>query len=383
MDPQDFLPSFDALADRSKGGIDPAMVELNALGPMVLPSLLQHLTDARPTQIRLNYGPDSLTLLCDYDPRWRRALRVRHQRDVNQQVRNSLGVKERQINEYTVKVGDLCLDLVGRIVNRDLHVLSNMCVNSAVENPILAERIRSDWGGITRQELFRSLEVDSDPEIEGWNADSVARLVAFFPREGTHIACRLLSLPIYGGHNEVYRLADQLLQEDSKPRWQLLIRDFESIHGNQVTKTIPYWLWWEATKPDSDEMRRKRNCTRIIETLFPRFDPLEPHSTVIDAGALHSIVRSLQFFHSSALDKAVAEAFLRASRGSHRFRLYRYLDLLAIATYRRLAHTRLASASESYLRKRIAMIKANASPVDSAYLPNIVLALDGKPGGDF
>jgi hypothetical protein len=66
---------------------------------------------------------------------------------------------------YTVKVGDVCYVLIGQIVNRQLLAVryqpsAGLVVNSPIEAPVLAEKVREDWGHADVETLRASLLAD-------------------------------------------------------------------------------------------------------------------------------------------------------------------------------------------------------------------------------
>jgi hypothetical protein len=78
---------------------------------------------------------------------------------------------------YTVKVGDICYVLIGQIVNRQLVVVryqptAGLIVNSPIEAPGLAEKVRGDWGNANAEVLKASLleDIHGTNRPEGMNA---------------------------------------------------------------------------------------------------------------------------------------------------------------------------------------------------------------------
>jgi len=66
---------------------------------------------------------------------------------------------------YTVKVADVCYVLIGQIVNRQLLAVryqpsGGLIVNSPIEAPSLAEKVRNDWGKADAETLRQSLLED-------------------------------------------------------------------------------------------------------------------------------------------------------------------------------------------------------------------------------
>jgi len=66
---------------------------------------------------------------------------------------------------YTVKVADVCYVLIGQIVNRQLLAVryqpsGGLVVNSPIEAPVLAEKVKNDWGNADAEILKQSLLAD-------------------------------------------------------------------------------------------------------------------------------------------------------------------------------------------------------------------------------
>jgi hypothetical protein len=143
--------------------VPPQMSELVRRGSSALPELIKHLDDKRPTKLEVGnkqsgseVGVDSFSFMYfsdEYDsrkPNWIRGPR--------QMERDFTG-------RYTVKVADVCYVLIGQIVNRQLLAVryqpsGGLVVNSPIEAPILAEKVRKDWGSADAETLRRSLLAD-------------------------------------------------------------------------------------------------------------------------------------------------------------------------------------------------------------------------------
>jgi hypothetical protein len=149
-----------------------AMRELVRRGPLALAELVRHVDDKRPTKLQIgniNAGTRprqvgvsvfSFTYFSDeYDPRVRsRAEQIAAQRGRARMEKNFSG-------GYTVKVGDICFVLIGQIVNRRMLAVryqpsGGLVVNSPVEFPPLAEKVRADWRDAGAELLQSSLLAD-------------------------------------------------------------------------------------------------------------------------------------------------------------------------------------------------------------------------------
>ena len=152
--------------------VPPQMRELVRRGPRALPDLIRHLDDRRPTSLAVGnkdsaspshqVGVDffMFTVFSDeYDPRLRRSF------SEEELGRGRLLLERKFQGRYTVKVGDVCFVLIGQIVNRQLLAVryqasAGLVVNSPIETPELAEKVRNDWGKGNVEMLKASLLAD-------------------------------------------------------------------------------------------------------------------------------------------------------------------------------------------------------------------------------
>jgi hypothetical protein len=156
--------------------VPPPMLELVRRGPLALPELVKHVGDKRPTKLQVgNKDSDSSTHQVgvdyfwwtafgeEYDPRLRNVLT---EEELKSQPRKSdLPAWKNFQGRYTVKVGDVCYVLIGQIVSRHLLAVryqpsAGLVVNSPIETPALAEKVRRDWGNADAEMLKASLLTD-------------------------------------------------------------------------------------------------------------------------------------------------------------------------------------------------------------------------------
>jgi hypothetical protein len=148
------------------------MSELVRRGPLALPELIKHLDDRRPTKLAVGSDePPSLSpqvgvnffmfmyFSDEYDPR------LPHWFDKTELKREPGPMEKHFHGRYTVRVGDVCYVLIGQIVNRRLLAVryqpsAGLVVNSAIEAPVLVEKVRNDWGSADAEMLKASLLAD-------------------------------------------------------------------------------------------------------------------------------------------------------------------------------------------------------------------------------
>jgi hypothetical protein len=163
----------------------PAMREIVRRGASALPALLAHLDDRRPTKMRVGEDVPQIQTFGgqffsdEYDARGLRSKRDDCTDD---------GKCRSFDHPYTIKVGDVCEVLIGQIVNRGLAAAryqpsSLVYVNSPIETPSLAERLRKDWGGLDAKAHEASLLSDlrSRDELDRYR-DALIRLRFYCPK---------------------------------------------------------------------------------------------------------------------------------------------------------------------------------------------------------
>jgi hypothetical protein len=154
----------------------PAMKEIVEMGVDALPDLLNHLSDDRKTRLVVGgkkvFGVNWFSN--EYDPR-------------RGQPKFDTGDAEthKYVDEYTIRVGDLCYVAIGQIVNRRLYAIRyqpTLClvINSPVESPPLAEAVRKDWGKLTRNE-HRKMLLRESREKSHRAEPALTRLRFYYP----------------------------------------------------------------------------------------------------------------------------------------------------------------------------------------------------------
>jgi hypothetical protein len=143
--------------------VPPQMSELVRRGSAALPELINHLDDKRPTNLEVGNKPSGSQVGVDafafmyfsneYDsrkPGW---------------IRGTRYMEKDFSGTYTVKVADVCYVLIGQIVNRHLLAVryqpsGGLVVNSPIEAPVLAKRVRAEWSKADSETLRTSLLED-------------------------------------------------------------------------------------------------------------------------------------------------------------------------------------------------------------------------------
>lgn len=195
-----------------------ALRQLVAAGPETLPFLLAALGDKRPTKLCLEHSggfgamwlsdeiwgnpasPTESRIIGEWHPFENAAFRGRRPQPF----------KEKLVDSYTVKVGDMCFVALGQIVGRPYRAVryqptANIVVNSPTEDGDLRRVVRAIWASDQpSQRLLESLLADYCTECvwsggkmpEGWHmaadlhAAAAMRLLFYFPRETADMIAR-------------------------------------------------------------------------------------------------------------------------------------------------------------------------------------------------
>lgn len=240
----------------------PELRELVRRGAAALPTLLEHVSDARPTRLvfaaphpRQPGAQRTVTFSDVYDSR---SLPDQVAGGVNIRALVSSPVAQ----SYVVKVGDLCYLAVGQIVNRRLFVFSNTnaafdghgrytagavwgaapfsfrFVDSPVATPALAAAVRADWHGVDGRGLADSLRRDA--AAGRGTGGALCRLLAYDPAAGidaVHAAIqRVLAAP---GEANFWSI-DQTISAVSAYWWDGLRADLEALGRRAIRQDRRY-----------------------------------------------------------------------------------------------------------------------------------------------
>jgi len=149
--------------------VPPQMIELVQRGPLALPELIKHLDDRRATRLEVGNKPSGrqvgvnafafMYFSDEYDPR------VPHWFSEEEWKSGPRPMEKSFEGRYTVKVGDVCYVLIGQIVSRRLLAVryqpsAGLVINSPIEAPVLAEKVKGDWGSADAEMVKVSLLSD-------------------------------------------------------------------------------------------------------------------------------------------------------------------------------------------------------------------------------
>ena len=157
----------------------PEMRELARRGVIVLPQLIAHLDDKRPTKLTIGNDFFMFRYFSDeYDPKIRPKKGQRYPRK---------NLENHFDGAYTVKIGEVCYALIGQIVNRSLTPVryqpsSGLVINSPIETPALIDRVKKDWSGLNVATHKISLITDAQSGNDLWAfGPALVRLRFYYP----------------------------------------------------------------------------------------------------------------------------------------------------------------------------------------------------------
>ena len=157
----------------------PAMRELARRGPQVIPHLISHLDDRRPTKLTIGKAFFTFRYFSDeYDPKNPPKRGPAYPRGT---------MKKHFEGGYTVRVGDVCYAIIGQIVGRELTAVryqptAGLVINSPIEAPVLIERVNKDWSGLSVASHRESLIADAQCGNHPWTyGPALTRLRFYYP----------------------------------------------------------------------------------------------------------------------------------------------------------------------------------------------------------
>lgn len=369
---------------------DPPLARLIGLGVRALPTLLNHLTDNRPTKLRLplNTGATDAWFVQQYDPRHRSPLDVLtgYSRWDPFAMHDHFGDERFDPSQgYRVRVGDFCYLAVGKIVNRHLDFIwisaskyRDSLISSPAHDRILALRTRADWLGLTPGEHAASLEFDIlHDRLPRLSLVPLRILATYYPEGAARFVIGLLKRPV-GDLNmsAAYTLTDKSFPQDhwkdalrwDKPEW---FRTALATEVGRLTLT--------------DDRRGTQNrAKRFLAGYYPGFDVLHPPLTeVLSRDDLLALVEETVHIPSPELDAAVLDAFERADATPPDY--YgdpEKIDQIAFAAVRRPGLRDKFDVFHTYFEKRLKITRIVTRYTDPPEQPGkmraIIKAMAGK-----
>lgn len=297
----------------------PVMREIVRRGIGILPNLIEHLRDARPTKLIIKHSGGFGAMWHDeeYQPRSadprKRPPSLKPDRD-----REPFPSYERRISSYIIRVGDLCAVAIGQIVNRSLSAVRyqpSLClvINSPVETSALALAIEHDWAGLTLEKHLLSLCQDA-LSLHPYEAGAaIKRLAFYYPIDAQPLILKLLNRPLVDNADSWSFIANQLLKESLPAKWQDLIQNYRQQYGAPAAEMLPFRLYGQNWGLDNGDLALRYRAEQILNVFYPDFAPFTP--SFINAVNPHTqaeLIASLANFPSEKLDQAIYRVFQSA-----------------------------------------------------------------------
>jgi hypothetical protein len=289
----------------AKPAVSPFMRELVRRGLTALPLLIHHLTDSRSTKLTVGEGFIGKWFANEYDAR----------KSTPEKLMNVRTESDKNFEQYTLRVGDLCYVAVGQIVNRDLNAVRYqpsrcLVVNSPVERPALAAAVKADWTNLSAQDHQLSLEQDAMiPRIGVAPGAGLKRLMFYYPEAGEAAMLKLLTRPFYHTR-DTYNFFERTLIGSNRREWDQQMARFRAEHGETGSLAVLKWTLSALRFPESQMTPKRRKskeaAAQLLEHFYPEVDPLKPpFINAVSITDQWSLLEDLAALHSKAMDDAV------------------------------------------------------------------------------
>jgi hypothetical protein len=311
------------------------MRRLVQLGAETVPNLLDHLTDARPTQMVITHpgGFGGMFIRVD-DGR------------IRKDDGPFGGASE---SRYTVTVGDLCYVALGQIVNRPYTAVryqptAIILVTSVAPSQALVRHLVREWGEFTAEKHRVSLEKDlADSASRGRREQASVRLAYYYPDSFEVATLKQLAEPVHSENRAVAFVHKKLFPAKDAAGRKSVLDAYVKEHGPVARGVIRNYLFSQLLYGDSKEVERQaREC--LVEVFgFPptvsRDDrPKESALSTIDQARF---VETLVYDRSPKIDRAVRDLFVKTDDG-----------ILERACLRRLVGRGFDADIEEYLKRK-------------------------------
>lgn len=212
-------------------------------GADIVPTLLKHLDDARPTKIPPVHGI-SATMYGEYYDNNDRV----HPRTWTPPKRKE-GEEIEFADPHQLTVGDLCFVALGQIVNREFQASryvpsGNLVICSPTHSREMCKAIRADFANFTREKHLKMLVDDFEkPDDASRLINAYFRLSFYYPEIAEKLALERLKVPAFdrGKVGEVVeKLLDPAATADAR---QKIFDDYVAKHGAAASDGILTDLW--------------------------------------------------------------------------------------------------------------------------------------------
>jgi ankyrin repeat protein len=336
-----------------------ALKSLVKLGVKALPTLLEHLSDSRPTKIVLTHGGCIGGMFIEKD--------------------EEKGAKKDEFPfgggaaRYTVMVGDLCYVAIGQIVNRNYWAVryqptAIILVNSVPQSKKLREEVIKEWKNLTpekhRDSLVRDL-LDSGNEYVRNGAS--LRLAYYYPAALESAALKQLARPTYSVFEVEDLIRDRLYPAKTAKARKALVDEFVKRNGEIAREGIRWALFEDLDTQEADEEGRLspklKHRYRARECLIDVFglpatvkSKDRPRTEPLAATTQARFIQTLHYDRSEKLDRALRDLLAKTDD-----------DYMAKGCLDRLVGRGYDADIEAYLKRRLPLLKGGEQEQLRAY----------------
>jgi hypothetical protein len=334
-----------------------------------LPELINHLSDARKTKATVD-GIMGITYSAELD--WNPRTGGERPKGVSA-LGDFFGQEDRIVgspdaNHYVLAVGDLCFNIIGRIVNRRYDAVRSVpsavvIVNSPVLCPAVGDAVTKEWSNLSPEEHRRLLIADvAHPDEPGRDFFGIWALARHYPDAVPIAVHERLSLPMYDWSG-VRDFAEQKLYLTADPNaCKQMMGDFIKSNGPGYRDGLILQLWedkdCEIGQTQVAAAAIQIKPSRLLAEFLDQIDPAKP--PLIDAVKFTDtpdFINALQNINSVAVDKEVFDEFIRCD-GRHDGE-WKNEDWVAAACIRHLAHKGRDGQPRTFCNRRLVECKDN------------------------
>jgi len=172
--------------------------------------------------------------------------------------------------------------------------------------------VKADWGGITPDELEKSLEEDAGRYSD---VDALKRIYLYFPEKADAVAVRLLGRQLYDFHASWDSVPKALLTAASAEDRDKILADYKAKNPEVSYEAVISHLIGIATSIRRPEDNAERiDAGLLLSHLSPQIDPFNP--PVFDSASYDeqvSLISKMGPIVSKAVDSAAADILRRIS----------------------------------------------------------------------
>jgi len=286
------------------------------IGAEAVPVLCEHLLDQRPTGLvfdgHMPMGGAWFAQEYDWNDGWQDSPGREFHYFGSPSIR-FFEAYENKLFPHHFRVGDLCYQLIGCIVNRNFYAARSqpsMCavLNSPLYAPDLARLTREDWGNITPQALRESLIKDfltpdlACNERRRRRAGAYARLAYYSPADAVRLVRAFLGKPRVDG-GSIYELLEKLKSAKSLDKTWAALKP--SLSAAELEILVAY-LRSDAHSVPS--FLGDPAALRVLKELFPSEDPTrEREYAAVSNYEVRDLLGDLVHDDDLELDRMIAQ----------------------------------------------------------------------------